>query len=370
MNKMKFFLVSIIMVLVFSSCTDAPKSADNGMIKAYCIDYNWGEGGAYGFARPGLWADANPKDHVEWYSALGCNVIQSFAVSCNGYAWYKNGIIPEQPGLKFDFLTEQVKLARKKNIKVIGYFCVGANNKWEEDHPDLCYRTGGQQIPLTQVYLDYFCSSIEDAIKKTDVDGIMLDWFYNPGGGGDPLPPLRWISCEQEMYAELMGEPFPGKENMTEEIELAFRRKSIDRAWKQIRKAVKETKPGCSIWLSAYEVNSKEYEGTNILKEMDWLMNEAGDIERTRAMQKLVSENTKLITCLANWNQQDPVEIIPAAIKQGVNLYGFTKPSLGSLMPPIDYYLSVPLDSLKGDERNIGALARSYNNLPFDYVKK
>ena len=35
--------------------------------------------------------------------SLGCNIIQSFAVSCDGYGWYNNGIVPEQHGLKYDF---------------------------------------------------------------------------------------------------------------------------------------------------------------------------------------------------------------------------------------------------------------------------
>jgi hypothetical protein len=39
-------------------------------------------------------------------------------------------------------------------------------------------------------------------------------------------------------------------------------------------------------------------------------------------------------------------------------------------MPPVDYYLSAPVDSLKGDERNIAVLARVYKDLPSDYVKK
>ena len=98
-------------------------------IKAYNIEFNWGEEGPNGFAKPGLWADTNPEDHDNWYAALRCNVIQSIAVSCNGYAWYKNGIVPEQTGLKHDFLTEQVKLAHQKSIKVFGYFCTGANTK-------------------------------------------------------------------------------------------------------------------------------------------------------------------------------------------------------------------------------------------------
>ena len=366
--KVKNVITGFVVLFLSASCIQ--KHDGDEPIKAYNIDYNWGEGGAHGFARPGLWADADPADHVEWYAAMGCNVIQSFAVSCNGYAWYKNGIIPEQPGLQHDFLTEQVRLARQKNMKVFGYFCVGANNKWEEDHPGLCYRMDGQQIPLTRQYLDYLCASIEDAIRKTDIDGIMLDWFYNPGGGRDPLPPLRWLPCEEEMYRELTGEAFPGKDSITEDLALAFRRKAIGRAWNRIRETVKRTKPECIIWLTAYEVESREYEGNTLLKEVDWLMNEAGDSARTQAMKNLVGTHTRLITCLAGWNGQNPLKTVPDALSRGIGLYGFTKPLSGSIMPPVDYYLSASVDTLKGDALNIAVLARCFNNLPFDCVKQ
>lgn len=371
MIRNKLLLLPIAIVILFIGCDSNKKTIQpNETIQAYCVDYNWGPGGAHGFAEPGLWADANPDSLMKWHQDLGCNVVQTFAVSCNGYAWYKNGIVPEQPGLQYDLLTEMVKIGRKKNMKVIGYFCVGANNKWEEDHPDLCYQMDGQQIPFTRQYIDYLSASIEDAIKKTDMDGIMIDWFYNPGGGRDPLPQLRWLPCEQEMYSELMGEPFPEKDKITPEIELDFRRKAIDRAWQQIKKVTKETKPDCIIWLTAYEVNSSEYEGSALLKEVDWLMNEAGDIERTNAMRDMVGTETKLITCLANWNKQNPAEVVPAAINAKVGLYGFTKPVAGPYMLPVDYYLSNPVDSLKADEQNIAVLARAFNNLPFNYVEK
>jgi hypothetical protein len=64
-----------------------------GGIRAYNIDYNWDQNGGYinSFAKPGLWADADPEELMEWYEDLGCNAVHSFAVSCNGYAWYKNG---------------------------------------------------------------------------------------------------------------------------------------------------------------------------------------------------------------------------------------------------------------------------------------
>jgi len=48
-------------------------------------------------------------------------------------------------------------------------------------------------IPLTKAYVDYLCRSVEDALKKTDIDGFMLDWLANTSG--------KWLDCEKTMYA-------------------------------------------------------------------------------------------------------------------------------------------------------------------------
>jgi len=147
-------------------------------IRAFCIDFNWHKGV---FAAPGHWGAASPEEHVRWYEALGANTIQTFCVSCNGYAWYKGGIVPPQPGLKHDFLTEVVRLGHAKGMRVMGYFCVGANTLWGQKHPDLSYGTpSAPHIPLTTAYLDYLCASMEDALKRTDMDGFMIDWVWNP----------------------------------------------------------------------------------------------------------------------------------------------------------------------------------------------
>jgi hypothetical protein len=167
-----------------------------------------------------------------------------------------------------------------------------------------------------------------------------------------------------------MNQPFPGKDKITPEIELQFRRKAIDRCWKRIRTTVKKTNPDCIIWLTSCQLTSKDIAGSDMLKEVDWVLNEAGDIATTSTVRKMLGPQTRLVTCLANWNGQDPAKVIPAAIKEQVGLYGFTKPVSGTLMPPVDYYLTKSVDSLKGDERNIAVLARAFKNLPIDYVKK
>ena len=78
--------------------TGSPGLLAGEAIRAFCIDFNWGPGGPNGFAPPGLWADADPQQHFAWYAGLGANVIQTFAVSCNGYAWYQGGKGPAATG--------------------------------------------------------------------------------------------------------------------------------------------------------------------------------------------------------------------------------------------------------------------------------
>lgn len=365
---MSILFITGYLMVSFESMGQPLKSAE---IRAYNIDYNWDRDGGYinAFAKPGRWADADPEELMEWYEDLGCNVVHSFAVSCNGYAWYKNGIIPEQPGLKYDFLTEMVKIGRKKNMKVFGYFCVGANTKWGLDHPDLSYGTpASPHIPFTNQYLDYLCASIADAIKKTDMDGVMLDWIWTPSGHKAPFKPVKWLECEREMYQELFNKPFPGVDMITPQIEDEFRAKSIERCWTRIYETVKKTKPDCLIWITSNNIQSKDVANSAMFKQADWIMNEAGDIESTDAMKKMTGKHTQLITCLANWTGQDPTIVAPAAIKAGVAVYGFTKPIVGFAMPPVEMYLKHPISSFRGDNLNLAVIARTFRGLPLESV--
>ena len=60
-----------------------------GRIQSFCIDFNWGANGPNGFPAPGTFAHADPAVHYRWYRNIGVNVIQTFCVSCNGYASYR-----------------------------------------------------------------------------------------------------------------------------------------------------------------------------------------------------------------------------------------------------------------------------------------
>ena len=368
MVKIRILVLSLAaLTLAFGSCKNNSSETD-GNIKAFCIDFNWGEGGPNAFARPGLWADAAPQDHVKWYKDMGVNTIQTFCVSCNGYAWYKNGVVPEQPGLKYDFLTEMVRLGHKEGMKVMGYFCIGSNTRWGMENPEFSYGfPADRHIPFTRKYLEYLDAAIRDVVKKSGIDGFMIDWFYQPDRNSTDG---EWLDCEKQRYEELMGKPFPGVNKLSEENYNIYSRLAIDKCWEVIHKAAKETNPDCKIWLTCFDITHPHVIDSRMFQEVDWLMNEGGDLERLDTVRAMVGEHTRLITCLAQWNKQDAKSVVPAAIENGIGLYGFTKPEENSLLPPMDKYLSLPIDSFKGDDKNIATLVRAYKGYSFDFVQE
>jgi len=66
MKTLSLPIFAILFTLVLLSCAEkkvsSPKVED---IKAYNLDFNWGEGGPNAFAAPGLWADASPEEHIK-----------------------------------------------------------------------------------------------------------------------------------------------------------------------------------------------------------------------------------------------------------------------------------------------------------------
>ncbi|HSH20972.1 MAG TPA: hypothetical protein VLA03_10990 [Draconibacterium sp.] len=368
MKKMLYYISFVGIVIQIISCSE--KDNSSGVveeIKAYNLDFNWGEGGPNAFAAPGLWADASPEEHIKWYKDMGVNTIQTFIVSCNGYAWYKNGIVPEQPGLKYDFLPEMVRLGHKEGMKVMGYLCIGSNVRWGLENPDFSYGIPtDRHIPFTQKYLDYLDTLIREAVSKTGIDGFMIDWFYQPNRsstGG------LWLESEKQRFEELMGKAFPREEILSEEEYDLYSRKAIEACWDVIHTAAKETNPDCIIWLTCFDITHPHIVSSKMFQEIDWLMNEEGDINKIDSIRNMVGKNTRLITCLANWNKKDAKIVVADAMKAGVGLYGFVKPDSTSLLPSIENYLKMPVDSFSGDDRNIATLARVYNGLELDFVE-
>jgi hypothetical protein len=347
-----------------------PKPADIKEIKSYCLDFNWAATGRKRkpFAAPGTWAGADPARHVAWYKAMGVNVIQTFCVSTIGYAWYKNGVVPEQPGLKHDFLPEVVRLGHQEGMLVFGYYCIAANTRWGAENPTLSYGTPtSYHIPYTDEYLAYLSAAITDGVTKTGIDGFMIDWLWMPDRKATEG---KWLDCEKKLYTQLMNEPFPGEEQLGERTPkyVEYSRKAIDRTWKTLRKAAKDANPECIVWLTSNHINHPHVVNSDMYQEADWIMNESGDIARIRQVKGMIGKHTRLITCLARWNNQDATKVVPEALAENVGLYGFAAPRNNIGLIPLENILSKPVAELKGDDRNIAVLARAYHGVSIDAV--
>ena len=363
-KKTTFLLAALSGIIASTPVSEAkaPKQ-DSDDIKAYCIDFNWNPTGRRGkpFAKPGQWNTSDPAAHVAWYKAIGANVIQTFCVSTNGYAWYKGGFVPEQPGLKHDFLPEMVKLGHKEGMKVMGYFCIASNPRWAELHPDLSYGSPTTyHIPYTDEYLNFLSKSIGDAVTRTGIDGFMIDWLWMPKRLSTKG---KWLDCEKKLYAQLMGEPFPGEEKLSKNKDTEYSRKAIDRCWKVIRKAAKDANPNCAIWLTVNKINHPHVVNSDMYQEAEWLMNEAGSLEGIRKIEGMVGMDTHLITCMAVWNGQDASKAVPEALEAGVGLYGFTAPRTKDGLVPLERIFSRQVTELSGDNKNIAVLARAYHGM-------
>jgi len=332
-------------------------------IRAFCVDFNWGPGGPNGFAKPGLWADADPARHVAWYEALGANVIQTFAVSCNGYAWYQGGKIPAQPGLAHDFLPEVVKLGHAKKMKVMGYFCIGANTRWGAGHPDLSYGTPSTyHLPFTDEYLDYLAAAIEESLTKSGMDGFMVDWVWNPT---DEVRNGHWLTAEKKLFEKLTGQPFPGETRLTPETKLDYESKAIDRCWERIHATAKRLNPKCVIWLSCNSVGNPTIAGSRMLREVDWMMDESGTPEAMRGVASMFGPQTRQLLCVAGWdNKHDARKICTDAANTDYGIYGFGNPTPDSLPLLVAVYLGQTIESFKGNDRNIAILAHIFSGKP------
>lgn len=348
---------------VKSTRDEAAGAQPNDRLKSFCIDFNWGEGGRNGFSAPGAYAQADPAVHYQWYKALGVNLIQTFCVSCNGYAWYQgSGPAPVQPGLKQDFLRQITELAHRDGVKVMGYFCVGANTYWGQTHPEQSYGIPSAiHIPFTTDYLDYLERCIQDALTKTGIDGFMIDWAFSP-----PLlmeeKNVRWLPCEQKMYAQLFNRPFPGQDQVNAAQTLEFQRRALDRCWRRIRTAAKSAKPECIIWLSCFDLAHPQVDGTAMLREVDWVMNETPTPEKLDATRQRVGPHAKLIQCVSGGSTEyDASKVLDNPKYKEVGLYGFAPwPDPKTTLPP-----DAPQDAVQKNIRaNIEKLRRVYLPTP------
>lgn len=351
------------------------------LLKAICIDINWDL--FWRSASPGLYSHADPKAQVRWCHELGANVMQTFCVSYNGYAWFPSEVAPVTPGLTGNFLQDQVEEGHRLGMKVLGYFCLGSNPYWAGNTSDAEWHDSRlldpmnrpvtainlkdadwNWLPFTNRYMDYFCASIQDALEKTGMDGFMIDWF-NPHRG--PV----WLDCEKEMWRELLGEPFP-QSLPSPEAELEFKRRQVDRAWGQVKAAVNGVRPAI-IWTNhPFErADDPLWNGSRLLREVDWILNESPDLEFLNWLEKQIGPQTKLIQNFCGWPGHS-AESWRDLDAERFGYYGFTCTHPGTCLPWTEGQIqshrrqTMKPDYLKrvvSDTKNIAVLREAYHHL-------
>ena len=323
------------------------KGTAHGPVKSFCVDFNWGEKDV---AEPGMFAQAEPKEHVHWYQDLGVNTIQTFCVTTNGYAWYPSEVAPITPGLKHpNFLGDMVELGHKANLKVFGYYTLGANTYWERRNPATVHGDDSDyiKIPFTLEYLDYFCRMVQDTLKKVAVDGFMVDWVR-------PTQHKNWLACERQMYQELLGEKFPDSAPPSKEAALEFDRRAMERAWNRIKETVEATRR-VKIWTNHPFVNEEReiWQGHRLLKEVDWLLNESPDASWLEWLRGEVGPHTLIIQNLCGWGNHD-ANLWRKIDTKVFGLYGFAK---------ADPATTLPTEKVPVNIKNIQIIREAYHSV-------
>jgi len=200
----------------------------------------------------------------------------------------------------------------------------------------------------------------------------MIDWVWNPSRrtqGKEKNAREQWLECEKAMYAELMGQAFPGEDRLGPSDKLAYERRALDRCWTRIHAAAKRANPKCVIWLSCNDLKHPTIIGSKMFHEIDWLMNEHPDPASIAAVAKMAGLRTQLVQCLVGWgDQHDAKKVLENPEFRKLGIYGFAKPDDNSLPLPISQYRRQAPKAFKGNDRNIAVLLRYFHGLPLDHV--
>ena len=256
-------------------------------------------------------------------------------------------------------------------MRVMGYFCVAANTRWAKEHPDLSYGfPSDYHLPLSDAYLDYLGAAVEDAVRRTDMDGFMVDWLWNPTDKVRAAQNKgRWIDCDKQLFETLVGKPFPANGRPAAADRQVYERKAIERCWRRIHDAAKRVKPDCVIWISCNNVldpacGHGRAEGGRLVHGRE--RQPGADAENRRALGA-ANATTALPGGLGRWAQRAENPRRPSQRRlRDLWLHGPPGPTRFRFPSP-DASVNLRI-AFSGNERNVAVLARFFTGRPFDYV--
>jgi hypothetical protein len=235
---------------------------------------------------PEDWAEVNAQQYFDWHREFGNNVVYCQAYCSSGFALYPSKLGPLGKGNAARLFPQLYARARKANMPVWSYFCVSADWFSSRQHPEWivpgsesgsCGHGGffGPETPHTQLV----CARIREFLKEYPVDWLLLDWFVYGSLTPDEYQ-VQPAEFAKQPFQEIIGRPMPAKAaDITPEENLKYKRVTLERQFRALREAVRETSPKTKIIFNVPFQRADEalWRGHVMLAESDGLFAESSD---------------------------------------------------------------------------------------------
>lgn len=157
---------------------------------------------------------ARDFDAEKWADELVKSQVQSInlhSLCFFGWKYYRKGkygyIHPNLPEGR-DLVEEMIAACHKRDIKVVGYFCVHHSEPVTEYHPewlrrDKAGKAMGNQVSLFSPYYDeVLLPQLEEYTRNYDVDGVFFDFLYASGQ-------ISYDTYSREAFKKATGNDLP-----------------------------------------------------------------------------------------------------------------------------------------------------------------
>ena len=262
--------------------------------RLFNCDFNWARWPASptlpkGKVRPSQpedWADVDAQEYFDWHREFGNNVVYCQAYCSSGFALYPSKLGPVGQGKAARLFPDLYALARKAKMPVWSYYCVSTDLARSREHPEWivpgseagsCGHGGffGPETPHTELV----CARLREFLKEYPVDWILLDWFVYGSLKPDEalVQPAEFV---KQPFQEIIGRPMPAKaEDITPAEHLKYKRVVLERQFRVIKQAVRETSPHTKIIFNVpfHKADEALWRDHPMLAESDGLFAESSD---------------------------------------------------------------------------------------------
>jgi len=303
-------------------------------VKLMMFDLNWSMHDApYKCTLPSApqdWAFVDPRAYFQWHVDFGNNAVFLQAYTYGGYAFYPSKLGPVAPGPGRELLPRVFELTRKNGMPFWSYFCVGADIAMNAYHPE--WLVPGSRVHWQHGFLgpespwtDLLCARVEEFLTDYPADWLIFDWFCY-GDQADHSFPVQPCWFVEKPFAEIIGRPMPADAaDITPEESLRYKRVIMERQFRRIQAAVRQTSPATKIAFTPPYWGPAEplWADHPMLAESDGLLAEYSKPETMEWLLRSRRPGQRLIGTPMGAGGVMDVETILAWVDKGCDLNGY-----------------------------------------------